>query len=57
MNWHIFSGIWREAVFKDLGIKGKYFQGAEEFGEINALFSGMKGAQTPWGLNAMFVIL
>ena len=57
MNWHIFSGILSEAIFKDLGIKGKYFQGAEEFGEINALFSGMKGAQTPWGLNAMFVIL
>ena len=31
------------------GAKEKYLQGAEEFGEINALFSGIKGAQTPWG--------
>ena len=32
-----------------LGSRGKYFQGS---GEINALFSGIKGAQTPpppWG--------
>ena len=29
------------------GAKGKYFQGAEVLGEINALFSGIKGAQTP----------
>ena len=40
--------------FRDLGSKGKillgrqgnYFQGS---GEINALFSGIKGAQTPPG--------
>ena len=40
--------------FRDLGSKGKillgsqgnYFQGS---GEINELFSGIKGAQTPWG--------
>ena len=39
-------------IFRDLGCKrkiqlgsrGNYFQG---FGEINALFSGIKGAQTP----------
>ena len=42
------------SIFLDLGSKGKlllgspgnYFPG---FGEINALFSGIKGAQTPWG--------
>ena len=41
-------------LFRDLGSKGKillgspgnYFQGS---GEINALFSGIKGAQTPLG--------
>ena len=41
-------------MFKDFGSKGKillgsrgnYFQG---FGEINALFTGIKGAQTPSG--------
>ena len=40
------------SIFRDLGSKGKvligsqgnYFQGS---GEINALFSGIKGAQTP----------
>ena len=52
----IFFGIWGEAglFFRDLGSKGKillgsrgnYFQGS---GEINALFSGIKGAQTPPG--------
>ena len=57
-NWLIFLGIWGEAglFFRDLGSKGKilillgsrgnYFQGS---GEINALFSGIKGAQTPLG--------
>ena len=42
------------SFFRDLGSKGKillrsrgnYFQGS---GEINALFSGIKGAQTPPG--------
>ena len=42
------------SFFRDLGSKGKillgsrgnYFQGS---GEINALFSGIKGAQTPLG--------
>ena len=42
------------SIFRDLGSKGKillgsrgnYFQGS---GEINALFSGIKGAQTPLG--------
>ena len=29
-----------------LGSRGNYFQGS---GEINALFSGIKGAQTPLG--------
>ena len=42
------------SIFRDLGSKGKillgsrgnYFQGS---GEINALFSGIKGAGTPLG--------
>ena len=50
-NWLIFLGILGEAelILKNWGAKEKYFQGAEEFGEINALFSGIiiKGAQTP----------
>ena len=49
------------SIFRDLGSKGKillgsrgkYFQGS---GEINALFSGIKGAQTPLGgLNIFFI--
>ena len=41
-----FLGIWGEAelILRIWGAKGKYFQGAEEFWEINALFSGIKGA-------------
>ena len=52
----IFGDLGRSWSFlRDLGSKGKilsgsrgnYFQGS---GEINALFSGIKGAQTPpWG--------
>ena len=40
-------GIWREAklILRIWGAKEKYFQGAEEFGEISALFSGIKGAE------------
>ena len=55
-NWLTFLGIWGEPelIFNDLGSKGKilsvswgiFFHG---FGEINALFSGIKEAQTPWG--------
>ena len=54
-----FWGLGRSLItFKDLGSKGKntfreqgiFFQG---FGEINALFSGIKGAQTPWGDSLM----
>ena len=52
-----FWGIWGEAelILRIWGAKEKYFQGAEEFffrefWEINALFSGITGAQTPWGL-------
>ena len=50
---YIFGDLGRcWSIFKDLGSKGKillgsrgnYFQGS---GEINALFSGIKGAQTP----------
>ena len=48
------------SIFRDLGSKGKillgsrgnYFQGS---GEINALFSGIKGAQTPPGGGLMFL--
>ena len=55
-NWLIFWGIWGEVdLFLGIwGAKAKYFSGAKEnyfqgFGEINALFAGIKGAQTPWG--------
>ena len=50
---YIFGDLGRcWSIFRDLGSKGKillgsrgnYFQGS---GEINALFSGIKGAQTP----------
>ena len=52
---YIFGDLGRSwSIFWDLGSKGKillgsrgnYFQGS---GEINALFSGIKGAQTPLG--------
>ena len=52
---YIFGDLGRSwSFFRDLGSKGKillgsrgnYFQGS---GEINALFSGIKGAQTPPG--------
>ena len=40
-NWLIFLGIWGEAklILRIWGAKEKYFQGAEEFWEISALFS------------------
>ena len=50
---YIFGDLGRNwSIFRDLGSKGKillgsrgnYFQGS---GEISALFSGIKGAQTP----------
>ena len=52
---YIFGDLGRSwSFFRDLGSKGKillgsrgnYFQGS---GEINALFSGIKGALTPLG--------
>ena len=45
-NWLIFLGIWGEAelILRIWGAKKKYFQGAEEFWEISALFLGIKGA-------------
>ena len=52
---YIFGDLGRcWSIFRDVGSKGKillgsqgnYFQGS---GEINALFSGIKGAQTPLG--------
>ena len=55
---YIFGDLGRcWSIFRDLGSKGKillgsrgnYFQGS---GEINALFSGIKGAQTPPPLGA-----
>ena len=61
-SWLKFLGIWGEAelILRVWGAKEKYFQGAEEFsfrdfffffwgggGGVNALFSGIKGAQTP----------
>ena len=46
------GGLWEEVelYLRICGAKEKYFQGAEGFGEINALLSGIKGAQTQWGL-------
>ena len=45
-NWVIFLGIWGEAelILRIWGAKEKHFQGAEEFWQISALFSGIKGA-------------
>ena len=45
-NWLIFLGIWGEAelILRIWGATEKYSLGAEEFGEISALFSGIKGA-------------
>ena len=52
---YIFGDLGRSwSIFRDLGSKdkillgsrGNYFQGS---GEINAIFSGIKGAQTPLG--------
>ena len=42
----LFLGIWVETglILRIYGAKEKYFQGAEEFWEISALFSGIKGA-------------
>ena len=55
-NWLIFWGIWGEAelFFSDLESKGKILLGSrgnnfQGLGEINAILSGIKGAQTPWG--------
>ena len=56
---YIFWGSGKKLVFfRDLGSKGKvllgsrgnYFQGSWE---INALFSGIKGAQTPLGASLL----
>ena len=63
-NKLIFSGIWGEAelILGIWGAKEKYFQGAEVLffqgvGEINALFSGIKGAQTPpWVASHMLLV-
>ena len=58
-NLLIFLGIWgaAELLLWIWGAEEKYFQGAEDFfqgfWEINALFSGIKGAQTPLGASAM----
>ena len=41
----LFSGFWGAKGKILIGSSGNCFQG---FGEINALFSGIKGAQTPW---------
>ena len=44
-NWLIVWVIGRSCInFKNLGSKGKYFKGAEEFLKISALVSGIKGA-------------
>ena len=50
-NLFMFLVIWGEAelILRIWGAKGKYFQGAQGFGEIDALFSGINRAQTPLG--------
>ena len=56
-NWLIFLGIWGETelILRMWGgSKGKILSGScgiffQGFGEINALFSGIHGAQTPPG--------
>ena len=56
---YLFGDLWRcWSIFRDLGSKGKiligsrgnYFQGS---GEINAIFSWIKGAQTPLGASTL----
>ena len=58
-NCLIFFGILGEAelILRIWGAKEKYFQGAEEFWEISALFSGTKGARSPGGFNTILVML
>ena len=52
-NWLIFLGIWggAELILRILGAKENTFRELriffKGFGEINALFSGIKGAQPP----------
>ena len=47
----MFLGISAELILRIWGAKEKYFQGVDEFSfrdwGINALFSGIKGAQPP----------
>ena len=54
-NWLIFLGVWGEAevILGIWGAKEKKFQGAKGVCEINALFSGIKGAQTPLGASSL----
>ena len=60
---YIFGDLGRSwSFFRDLGSKGKillgsrgnYFQGS---GEINALFSDIKGAQTPLGASYLYLVV
>ena len=60
---YIFGGICGEAelILKVLGSKGKILSGSlwiffQGFGESNALFSGIKGAQPPPPLRASSVV-
>ena len=52
----LYFGEFREmlTLFKEFGGKEKILPGScgicfQGFGEINAFFSGIKGAHTPWG--------
>ena len=49
----LFSGIWEQRKIL-LGSRGNCFHG---FWEINALFSGIKGAQTPPGGLSVVILL
>ena len=55
-NLLIFLRIWGEAEFLRIwGAKEKKEFFFRDSGEINALFSGIKGAQTPLGASVLMV--
>ena len=55
-NWLIFLRIWGEAelILRILGAKEKYFQEAEEFWEISALFLRDQGSIDPLGASILY---
>ena len=55
-NWLIFLGIWGEdeLILRIWGAKEKYFQGAEEFWEISALFFRDQGSIDLLGASILY---